>query len=122
MKFVDLSGSSRLVTLMDLTRALRNCRSPFDALLMYCNYLREVNPGRAHIVLSTAGLSPGEYRLWRFLRDDGTEHLPLCNPWENLTLPIHTGGLLSRIVEQATPHLVHDIDWIGDPHFAEMFQ
>src|SRR5260221_13481907 len=118
MKFVDLSGSSRMGALMDLTRALRNCRSPYEALLMYCRYLRDAQPGRAHLVVSTVGLTPGEYRVWRLLGDDGTEHLELGNPWEKSALPLYAGGVMARIIEKATPHLVHDVDWGDDPHFG----
>lgn len=120
MNFVDLSGSSRMAALMDLTRELRGCQSPYEALLMYTRYLRDANPGRAHIVLSTVGLPPSEYRMWRLLRDDGTEHFELTNPWDNLQLPIYSGGVLAKVIEDATPLVVHNIDWSDDPHFAEL--
>ena len=44
MKFVDLSGNSRMARLMDLTRELRGCQSPYEALLMYSRYLRDYSP------------------------------------------------------------------------------
>ena len=47
MKFVDLSDNPRLARLVDLTSALRKCKSPYDALLMYCTYLADAYPGRA---------------------------------------------------------------------------
>lgn len=121
MKLVDLSGSSRMAAMMELTQALRNCRSPYEALLMYTRYLRYTNPGRAHVILSTAGLLPGQYKVWRFLSDDGVENIEQCNPWESLNLPIYAGGNIAKIIENPTPHLVHDLDWSDDPHFAEMF-
>jgi phosphoserine phosphatase RsbU/P len=118
MKIVDLSDSARMAAMMDLTRDLRNSRSPYEALLMYCRYLRGANPGRAHVVLSSVGLPQGQYRVWRFLGDDGVERIEPCNPWEKLNLPIYTGGLFAKIIENQTPHLVHDVDWSEDPHFA----
>jgi len=121
MKLVDLPDSSRMTALMELTQTLRNCQSPYEALLMYIRYLRYTNPGRAHVVLSTAGLLPGQYKVWRFLSDDGVENIEPCNPWENLNLPIYAGGNIARIIQNPTPHLVHDLDWSGDPHFAETF-
>ncbi len=121
MKFVDLSSSERIGALMDLTQTLQSCQSPYEALLMYTRYLRYVNPGRAHVVLSTRGLSPGQYRLWRFLSDDGTEQLELHNPWESLDLPIYTGGTMAKIIQQMTPNVVHDLDWSDDPNFAGLF-
>ncbi|HEY1922194.1 MAG TPA: hypothetical protein VGG44_05470, partial [Tepidisphaeraceae bacterium] len=119
MKVVDLSGSSRMTTLMNLTRALKNCRSPYEALLMYCRYLRDANPGRAHLVLSTAGLPPGQYRVWRLLSDDGIERVELSNPWEDLSRPVYAGGIIASIIQNPTPQLVHNIDWSEDTHFAD---
>lgn len=120
MKFVDLSHNSRMARLMELTRALRGCQSPYEALLMYTDYLKDAQPGRAHVVLSTVGLPAGSYRVWRFLSDDGTELVERRNPWENLDLPVYSGGIIAKIIENPTPHLVHDIDWSRDPHFAKL--
>jgi sigma-B regulation protein RsbU (phosphoserine phosphatase) len=122
MKFVDLSGSSRMASLTELTQALRSCQSPYEALLMYTHYLRAANPGIAHIILSTVGLPAGQYRIWRLLGDDGTEHLELFNPWENLKLPVYSGGVIAKLIESATPSLVHEIDWSDDPYFSEILK
>jgi sigma-B regulation protein RsbU (phosphoserine phosphatase) len=120
MKFVDLSGNSRMARMMDLTRDLRNCQSPYEALLMYVRYLRDVLPGRAHLVLSTVGLAAGQYRVWRLLGDDGVEHVELCNPWEGLNLPVYSGGTIAKIIENRSPNLVNDLDWRDDPNFAQL--
>jgi sigma-B regulation protein RsbU (phosphoserine phosphatase) len=120
MKFIDLSSSSRISSLMDLTRALRDCRTPYDALLMYCKYLGSAYSSRAQIILSTRGMPTGQYKIWRLLDDLGTEHFELTNPWIGLDQPILSGGVLARIVDDPLPHLVHDIDWSDDPHFAKM--
>jgi serine phosphatase RsbU (regulator of sigma subunit) len=119
MKFVDLSGSSRMDHLMDLTRQLRGCRTAYDALLMYCNYLDAAYANRAHLVLSTRDCRQGEYRVWRLRTDDGIEHLPLADPWKGLELPIHRGGPIATIIEKQIPHLVGEIDWAGDPNFSQ---
>jgi phosphoserine phosphatase RsbU/P len=121
MRFVDLSSSSRMSSLLELTRALRGCQSPWDALVMYCRYLRNVLSGSAQVVLSTRGLEEGQYKVWRFLGDDGIENIELTAPWGNTKLPVYQGGVLGKIIADPTPHLIHDLDWSDDPHFAEMF-
>jgi phosphoserine phosphatase RsbU/P len=120
MQFIDLSASSRISSLMDLTSALRGCRTPYDALLMYCSYLAVAYPNRAQLILSTRDLSAGEYRVWRLRDDSGAEHLELTNPWLKLEQPVRSGGVIAKVVENLVPRLVHHIDWSDDPHFTQL--
>jgi sigma-B regulation protein RsbU (phosphoserine phosphatase) len=120
MNFVDLSGSSRISRLMALTNSLRQARSPYDALLRYTRFLGDAYADRAQIILSTRGLPAGQYRVWRLRTDDGIEHVELCDPWKKLDLPVHSGGALDRIIADAQPHLVHDLDWRDDPTFGPL--
>ena len=104
---------------MELTRELRACQTPYDALMKYCNYLRRsVHPNRAHMVLSTRRLPLGQYRLWRLRTDDGVEHCPRLDPWEHVDLPIHSGNVLSTVCENTVPSLVQDIDWSEEGSLA----
>jgi sigma-B regulation protein RsbU (phosphoserine phosphatase) len=120
MKFVDLAKNSRISKLMELTRALRGCQTPYDALMKYCNYLGEAYPRRAHMVLSTRGLPAGQYRVWRLRTDDGVEHCDLRDPWERFDLPVYSGNVLSRVCEDAMPKLVQEIDWAGEGQLADV--
>jgi hypothetical protein len=85
---------------------------------MYCRYLRDGYPDCALILLSTSGLSAGEYRVWRLMQDDGVEQVELCDPWGKLDLPIISGGRIAKMIESGTPQMLRDIDWSDDPHFA----
>src|SRR5215510_120044 len=98
MRFVDLSNSSSMTRLIELTRALSNCETPYDALLKYSGYLGDTFPDRAQLVLSTRGLPPGQYRVWRLLDDSGREHAELTDPWTNLIAPVLSGGVLAQII------------------------
>src|SRR5262245_3923846 len=120
MRFVDLSNSSNIARLMDLTRGLLDCKTPFEALVKYFSYLGEAFPERAQLILSTRGLAPGKYRVWRLRDDSGKEHVDLANPWTNWMAPILSGGVLARIIEDRSPHLVYELDWTSDPHFAQL--
>jgi len=119
MEMVDLPESSRSLALAQLTRAFPFCKTPFEALLMYCRYLRDGYPDRALVLLSTAGLSAGEYRVWRLMQDDGTEQVELHDPWEGMDLPICSGGRIARMIEDGTSRLVRGIDWSDDPYFSQ---
>jgi sigma-B regulation protein RsbU (phosphoserine phosphatase) len=120
MEFVDLSGSSRIARLMALTNSLRQAHSPYEALLRYSKFLGEAYSDRAQIVLATRGLAVGQYRIWRLRTDEGIEHVEFCDPWNQLNLPVHSGGALARIVAQPQPHLVHDLDLSDHPTFGAL--
>jgi sigma-B regulation protein RsbU (phosphoserine phosphatase) len=120
MRFVDLSNSSSMSRLIELTRAISNCETPYDALLEYSGYLGDTFPNRAQLVLSTRGLASGQYRVWRLLDDSGREHAELTDPWTNLIAPVLSGGVLAQIIKNRSPHLVYDLDWTSDPHFAHL--
>src|SRR5262245_32274285 len=120
MRFIDLSTSSRMARLMDLTRALRKSPTPYEALLKYCRYLGDAFHDRAQVILSTKGLRASEYRVWRLREDTGAEHFELTDPWTNMIAPVRCGGLLSEVIAEQEPHLIHEVDWTGDPHFAHV--
>ena len=118
MNFVDLSANSRIASVMDLTRALRESRNPYEALLKYCAYLASAFPQRGQLILSTKGLPAGEYRVWRLRTDDGLEHLPARDPWKDFNTRVYRGGIIGRITQMMQPQLIHDMDWSDDPYFA----
>jgi sigma-B regulation protein RsbU (phosphoserine phosphatase) len=120
MKFTDLSANPRISRLMDLTSALRRSPTPYDALLEYTRYLGDAYPDRAQMIVSTRGLPPGQYRVWRLRTTDGIEHIETSDPWKFLHHPIRTGGAIAKIVAEHVPHLVSDISWNDDPYFADI--
>src|SRR4051812_15987185 len=69
MRFINLGDSPRISRLLDLTRTLRQCRTPNDALLMYCRFLSESFPQHAQVILASRGLPEGQYRVWRLRTD-----------------------------------------------------
>ena len=118
MNVVSPAGGSRISALMGLTQALRECRTPYDALLKYAGFLGEAYPDRAQLIVSTRDLAEGQFRVWRLRTDDGVEHVPLCDPWTDFTSPLHSGGVIARITANPTPQVLHDIDW-GDDSSVE---
>jgi len=120
MRFVDLSRSTRFSELVDLTHALLSCKTPFDAIHCFCDYLDKAYPGRAHLVVSTRGLQDGALRLWRLRDADGRDHLELTDPDNFEALPVRHSPVLAEILGDPRPHLVENIDWSGDPLFAPL--
>src|SRR5579862_8019587 len=104
MKSIDLTGSARISNLMELSRALRQCKTPYEALLMYSAYLGKAYPNYAQLVLSTRGLANGEFRVWRLRDDAGVEHVEPTDPWLDLNHPIKSGGVIAKIIADQSPH------------------
>jgi len=103
---------------MDLTRALRECRTPYEAMLKYTSYLGGAFPDRAQLIVSTKHLPAGQFRVWRLRTDDGAEHVAPCDPWRDFDRPVHQGGVIGRITQNLQPQLIHDMDLDDDPCFA----
>lgn len=118
MKSVDLSVNSRIASVIDLTRSLIACRTPYEAMLKYTAYLGSAFPDRAQLIVSTRDLPAGEFRVWRLRTDDGVEHVPPCDPWKNVDRPVRRGGLIGRVTQHMQPQLIHDVDWGDDPDFS----
>lgn len=118
MKSVNLTANSRIDSVIDLTRSLIACRTPYEAMLKYTAYLGSAFSDRAQLILSTKDLPAGEFRIWRLRTDDGVEHVAPCDPWKDFDRPVRRGGLIGRITQYMQPQLIHDVDWGDDPHFS----
>jgi sigma-B regulation protein RsbU (phosphoserine phosphatase) len=111
MDVIELSGDPRFGRLMEFVPSLQKCRTPHEALVRFCRHLKDSYPGYAHLALSTRGLPAGQYRIWAFIDDEGTEYIEPVDPWQKLDLPILEGGTLGEITSRKIPQLASDLNW-----------
>ncbi|MGA2030776.1 MAG: SpoIIE family protein phosphatase [Thermoguttaceae bacterium] len=70
------------------------------------------------LLLSTRGLGPGHYRVFRArLKDEPGGDLP-GQAQEEPGL-VQCGGILGAIIRRREPQLLQDVDWARDPFFRE---
>jgi len=122
LPLVDLSGNARIPVLMELTDALSRATSPQQVLEAIVVAMRKAYGPRCYLSLSTLGLGPGEYRVSRWLQVDGTERVAGGDPWTGmLDMPVHTGGLVGRLVATPEPKLLQNLVCKNDAVFGEAF-
>ena len=112
------STTARLAGLANLTRDLAQCRTPAETLHAIRRGLGEVYGPITAIMLSTRGLSDGEYRLLE-LYVNGAPLTEDSDPWAHGDLPVHRGGLIAEIIRTRKPALLQDLDWSADPVFRD---
>src|SRR5271157_5929281 len=118
MHIQDLSQNRRIAGLTQLTRELEQSRTPEDTLRILERGFAEVDGFVASLLLSTRGLSPGNYRVvGAQLQDEPLSDLPSQAKEE--PGPVRRGGILGAIIRRREPQLVQDVDWSRDPFFCE---
>jgi sigma-B regulation protein RsbU (phosphoserine phosphatase) len=110
-------GNPRIASLMELTQALRNCRTPFETLRAVRHGMVEAFGSKAWILLSTRGERDGEYRVVQMLL--GGRDVDGADPWTSQEFPLYRGGVIGAIIRNSVPQVLHDVDWGNDPHFCE---
>jgi|CXWL01.1.fsa_nt_gi sigma-B regulation protein RsbU (phosphoserine phosphatase) len=116
MQHVDLSSNPRIAVLMDMVRRMahaHDARAVLDVLVS--SLIRAYGP-RAIINLHTAGLSAGQYRITRWLDDNGRERIGMGDPAADPSgLPVHSGGFLRELIAGTDPKVVQDMTIRNDP-------
>jgi sigma-B regulation protein RsbU (phosphoserine phosphatase) len=72
---------------------------------------------RAWILVSTRGVSDGEYRVVQLLL--GGRDVDDQDPWAGQEFPLYRGGVIGAIVQNPYPQIVNDVDWTSDPFFHD---
>jgi phosphoserine phosphatase RsbU/P len=116
MHCLDISGSERVATIMELVAALSRAEDPREVLRIFSQGMVKLNGPRGYVSLSTRGLKPGQYRITRLLSNEGDESLDSFDPWSTQNeMPIHTGGFFGEIIRQAYPEVIHHFHLENDP-------
>ena len=114
----DLSQNRRIARLTQLTRELAQSRTPEKTGPILHRAFAEADGFVVSLLLSTRGLGPGHYRVFRArLKDEPGCDLP-GQAQEELG-PVQCGGILGAIIRRREPQLLQDVDWARDPFFHE---
>ncbi|MHC4415177.1 MAG: PP2C family protein-serine/threonine phosphatase [Planctomycetota bacterium] len=116
MRCVDTSGSHRIPVLMEMVGALSRAVEPQEVLRVFSQRSEELYGPRGYVSISTRGLAPGQYKITRLLRLDGTDELATADPWLQWNdLAVNTGGFFGEIIKSAYPELIHHLGLRDDP-------
>jgi len=135
-QFVELSEDPKIPAYMKMAAKLGWASSPQEVLTAFVNAMAEVHGSRGRIVVSTAGLGPGEYRVSPLIRiADAARQRErvrsltasddvIQNAWyfgvNEGEVPVHSGGLIGQVIESLEPKLVHHLNPAADPLLAEV--
>lgn len=117
---VDLSANPRIPVLMSMMARLGKAADEPEVLGLFVDAMRRAYGAAEYIGLSTRGLSPGEYRIVRWLGIDGLERVPVMIG-RDTAAAVRAGGLLGRIVEGGQPVLLRGLRVRGDPIAGDLF-
>lgn len=116
MDFKEFPDNKRLPVLMGLVSDLSKANDPSDVLRAFGEGWTKLAGSSGYISLSCRGLEPGEYRITRMLSLDGVKKSQDDEIWQpSNEKPIHTGGLLGKIVSRGKPVIVQELDVNDDP-------
>ena len=113
-RVLDISASRSIGVLTRLVGEMGRMSDPLAAHATFARAMREAYDELNVVQLSTAGLEPGQYRIFVMRTQDGVEHVPETTPWEYQSLPVHAGGVFSEIIRGGGPCIVHDLDLSQD--------
>jgi sigma-B regulation protein RsbU (phosphoserine phosphatase) len=113
----DTPEARRIQSLTRLMAELEQTRRPTDTFEAIRRVFAGLYGPAAMMLISTQGLREGEYRLVQLRLGDQTAID--SDPWRFTELPVRTGGVVARIIRDARPRIIDDVDWTADPLFAE---
>jgi phosphoserine phosphatase RsbU/P len=117
MRVEDESQNPRILSLTRLMAALKQSRSPIETLTAIRQGFGEVYGSLASMMIWTRDLRKDEFRLIQ-LRKEGEYSAGGNDPWLMDEFPLYRGGVVPMIISTPGPHIVNDVDWSVDPHFA----
>ncbi len=116
MRYQEFPDNKRLPVLLDLVSNLSKATDPSEVLHAFGEGWAKLAGSSGYISLSCRGLEPGEYRLTRQLVLGQITREDRDSLWApSGDLPVHTDGLLGRIVRGGKPVVVQDLDVKDDP-------
>ena len=119
MEVQELSQNPRIASLARLTRELQHSQTTEQTLQALQQGFAELDGFVGLMLLSTRGLSAGQYRV---VRMQLTEEPPTDVPQQGRVEIglVQSGGMLAEILEKPEPRLIQDVNWSYDPYFYEL--
>ncbi|HVT89668.1 MAG TPA: PP2C family protein-serine/threonine phosphatase [Tepidisphaeraceae bacterium] len=123
LQFLDTSGNRRIAIFSEAMSLIAegedsNARDLHRSLV---GLMRRVFEVACYVEVSTQDLEPGEYRITRIWREDGSEGVPDHSPWQITGIPVRRGGIIAQIIEQGRSRAVNQLTIPSDdPVFEEL--
>ena len=111
----DISHNVRISKLARLARELEQCRT-LEQTFETLQRAFEVDGSVISLLVSTAGLVAGQYRVLRSGRADESRGASALDGDPDI---VHAGGTLAQIIARAQPQLIQDVNWAPDPYFRK---
>lgn len=116
MEFVDISGDERIPVFMKMVRELGQAKEPEEALNAFLKALARAHNWFSYIHVACMDCRDGEYRIVRFVDQQGQEVVERHDMGDIATLPsLKSGGFLSEIVATPEPKLLRTMNVQDDP-------
>ena len=111
-----LSREERLRLLVDTMRSVSEASGPVEALQAFSQAMNRIFPNKAFLGVSTAGLEPGEFRIWNQVDHDQklliADTAFLRSP---VHLPVQRGGFVADVLSGGLPKLLERFRCPEDP-------
>lgn len=121
MRYVDVSSNPRIPVLLDMVRQMTLADDPQRLLDIFGDALRRAYGPRAYILLTTAGVPAGSYRIMRFLTHEGVDRVERADPTRPFChdLPEQRGGFLGEMIRSSEPKVIHGLHVPVDPELGD---
>ena len=123
MEFVDLAEKDPLLLeAMDVLAEASSVDDPQDIQRTFARSMQALSGADAYLGISTRGLGDGEFKVTRrYYRGE-----PLgeqTNPWQDWDeIPLQRGGVISRLIANPRPQVVHGVRLDDDPAIPEEYR
>jgi sigma-B regulation protein RsbU (phosphoserine phosphatase) len=116
MQRVDLSPSTRIPFQMEFLSGVSRMRNPQELLDLFLQALRRVGGTHWYLILCTRGMPAGHFTIGVAMDEQGREVVRASDPWNGGNgLDVHRDGVLSLVISDARPTVLHDLQLSIDP-------
>jgi phosphoserine phosphatase RsbU/P len=123
LRFADTSESVRLGLFERMRDAIASARDARELHQSLVGSMMRFFGVACYVEVSTENLPSAHYRVTRVWREDGSEGVPNCSPWQTEGVPVRSGGVIADVVARSEPSLVPAFSFPpDDAAFAELGQ
>lgn len=122
MDWVDTAGDARIALYSETFLRVAEAHDPWEILRAVVDTVRQTAGGRAYIRISTRGLDPGQFRITRLQRTDGSDVFTPIE-WGASTdhIPVLEGGIVGESIRGTCPKAANRVDLHADPVLGAYF-
>jgi sigma-B regulation protein RsbU (phosphoserine phosphatase) len=121
LEFLATETSQRLSMYSQVMAAVRSGMGTRETHRAFQEAMRKIYPRYCYVEISTLQLPPGQFRITRVRREDGSEAVPDRSPWQIDGVPVRSGGVITQLLARNAPSIVHHLEIPpDDPVFPEL--